>query len=267
MRSLFLGGGGNRLNALASGVCGNDGIEGTIGLHSSEDIVDLSQELGLGLVNTEGVLLLCQRNIDDLNTGDSLGKLLGRLFIDHHVLDRVVLHIVNGETTVLIALGLVAVNAVEAPIGIAIYIVLAGRATLDADLDVGVAFELRKLSQNVVGRRTSIKIGTRGGDDKHLGCIVIRGSEVHGLLALFVYGKTGHCYIDIVLTDRGYNSIEVHILNDDLKAKRIGDVLGLEIVIEDMDFDAVVTSVGKNNVDVAMAGLTVNEKRKESVNF
>lgn len=50
-------------------------------------------------------------------------------------------------------------------------------------------------------------------------------------------------------------------------AKHIADTLGLEIVIEDMDFDAVVTSVGKNNVDVAMAGLTVNEKRKESVNF
>ena len=50
-------------------------------------------------------------------------------------------------------------------------------------------------------------------------------------------------------------------------AKYIADKLGMELVIEDMDFDAVVTSVGKNNVDVAMAGLTVNEKRKESVDF
>lgn len=50
-------------------------------------------------------------------------------------------------------------------------------------------------------------------------------------------------------------------------AKLIADELGLELVIEDMDFDSVVTSVGKNNVDVAMAGLTVNEKRKQSVDF
>lgn len=50
-------------------------------------------------------------------------------------------------------------------------------------------------------------------------------------------------------------------------AKYIADTLGLELVIEDMDFDSVVTSVGKNSVDVAMAGLTVNETRKESVNF
>ena len=50
-------------------------------------------------------------------------------------------------------------------------------------------------------------------------------------------------------------------------AAYIAEELGMELVIQDMEFDAVVTSVGKNNVDVAMAGLTVNETRKESVNF
>ena len=34
-----------------------------------------------------------------------------------------------------------------------------------------------------------------------------------------------------------------------------------------MDFDAVVTSVGKNCVDIAMAGLSVTATRKQSVNF
>lgn len=50
-------------------------------------------------------------------------------------------------------------------------------------------------------------------------------------------------------------------------AKVIADTLGLELVIEDMDFDAVVTSVGKNGVDIAMAGLSVTATRKQSVNF
>lgn len=50
-------------------------------------------------------------------------------------------------------------------------------------------------------------------------------------------------------------------------AAHIATKLGMELVIEDMDFDSVVTSVGKNGVDVAMAGLTVNETRKQSVNF
>ena len=50
-------------------------------------------------------------------------------------------------------------------------------------------------------------------------------------------------------------------------AAYIAEQLEMELVIQDMEFEAVVTSVGKNNVDVAMAGLTVNETRKQSVNF
>ncbi len=49
--------------------------------------------------------------------------------------------------------------------------------------------------------------------------------------------------------------------------KLVADTLGLELVIEDMEFDSVVTSVGKNGIDVAAAGLSVNETRKQSVNF
>ena len=50
-------------------------------------------------------------------------------------------------------------------------------------------------------------------------------------------------------------------------AALLAEELGLELVIEDMDFDAVVTAVGKNAVDIAMAGLSVTATRKESVNF
>ena len=50
-------------------------------------------------------------------------------------------------------------------------------------------------------------------------------------------------------------------------AAYLASKLDLELVIMDMDFDSVVTSVGKNGVDIAMAGLTVNETRKESVDF
>ena len=49
--------------------------------------------------------------------------------------------------------------------------------------------------------------------------------------------------------------------------KLVADELNMELVIEDMEFDAVVMSVGKNGIDVAAAALTVNETRKESVNF
>lgn len=50
-------------------------------------------------------------------------------------------------------------------------------------------------------------------------------------------------------------------------AKLIADELGLELVIQHMDFDAVVTSIGKNGVDIALAGLTINPAREKVVDF
>ncbi len=43
--------------------------------------------------------------------------------------------------------------------------------------------------------------------------------------------------------------------------------LGKELVIQNMDFDAVCLSVGQQKCDIAMAGLTIKEDRKEYVNF
>lgn len=50
-------------------------------------------------------------------------------------------------------------------------------------------------------------------------------------------------------------------------AKLLADELGQELVIQNMDFDAVCLSVGQQKCDIAMAGLTINEERKEYVNF
>jgi ABC-type amino acid transport substrate-binding protein len=43
--------------------------------------------------------------------------------------------------------------------------------------------------------------------------------------------------------------------------------LGMELVIEDMDFDNVVGSVGKQNIDIAMSGITITAERADVVNF
>lgn len=50
-------------------------------------------------------------------------------------------------------------------------------------------------------------------------------------------------------------------------AKLLADYLGKELVISNMDFDAVCLSVGQGKADIAMAGLTIREDRKEYVNF
>lgn len=50
-------------------------------------------------------------------------------------------------------------------------------------------------------------------------------------------------------------------------AKGFADYLGKELVIMNMDFDAVCLSVSQGKCDIAMAGLTVTEDRKEFVDF
>ena len=50
-------------------------------------------------------------------------------------------------------------------------------------------------------------------------------------------------------------------------AALLAEKLNKELVIKDMDFDAVCLSVGQHKCDLAMAGLTVNEDRKEYVAF
>ena len=50
-------------------------------------------------------------------------------------------------------------------------------------------------------------------------------------------------------------------------AKLIADELGLELVIEHMDFDNVVGSVGKQGIDIAMSGITITAERLEVINF
>ncbi len=50
-------------------------------------------------------------------------------------------------------------------------------------------------------------------------------------------------------------------------ASLFAEELGLELVISNMDFDAVCLSVSQGKADIAMAGLTIKEDRKEYVTF
>ncbi len=50
-------------------------------------------------------------------------------------------------------------------------------------------------------------------------------------------------------------------------AKLLADYLNMELVVKDMEFDAVCLTVGQHKCDIAMAGLTISEDRKEHVTF
>ena len=48
--------------------------------------------------------------------------------------------------------------------------------------------------------------------------------------------------------------------------KKIGEKLGVEVVIENMEFASIVSSIG-SKADVAIAGMTITDERKQSVDF
>ena len=50
-------------------------------------------------------------------------------------------------------------------------------------------------------------------------------------------------------------------------AKAVADKLGMKLTIKDMEFDSLLTAVQSGAVDIVFAGLTVNEERKQSVDF
>lgn len=50
-------------------------------------------------------------------------------------------------------------------------------------------------------------------------------------------------------------------------ARAIADLLGMELVIEDMEFDSIITAVSSGKADMGMAGMTVTEDRLKSINF
>lgn len=76
----------------------------------------------------------------------------------------------------------------------------------------------------------------------------------------------------VVATNAGFEPFEYTVGDKyygiDMEiAAALAKHLGKELVISNMDFDAVCLSVGQSKADIAMAGLTIKEDRKEYVNF
>jgi len=66
---------------------------------------------------------------------------------------------------------------------------------------------------------------------------------------------------EMVADDGSYEGIDVEV------AGAIAEKLGLELVVDDMDFDAALLAVQQNKSDIVMAGVTVTEDRQLIMNF
>ena len=66
---------------------------------------------------------------------------------------------------------------------------------------------------------------------------------------------------EVTTDDGGYEGIDVEI------ATAIADKLGLELVVDDMDFSATIAAVQSGKSDMVMAGMTVTPERQENIDF
>ena len=77
--------------------------------------------------------------------------------------------------------------------------------------------------------------------------------------------------IEAILDKTGYRDElkeEGEIVGFDVDMMRaVCDILGKELVIDDMAFDSVITAVVTGKADVGVAGMTVTEDRLKNVNF
>ena len=63
-----------------------------------------------------------------------------------------------------------------------------------------------------------------------------------------------------------YDGDEIVGIDPDI-IKAIGDYMGVEIKLHDMDFNTIIASIQSGKIDGGAAGFTVTEERKKSVNF
>ena len=66
---------------------------------------------------------------------------------------------------------------------------------------------------------------------------------------------------EMTTDDGGFEGIDVEV------AQAIAEKLGLELVVDDMGFDAALTAVQTGQSDIAMAGITVTDERLEIMDF
>ena len=66
---------------------------------------------------------------------------------------------------------------------------------------------------------------------------------------------------EMVADDGSFEGIDVEV------AGKIAEKLGLELVVDDMDFDAALLAAQNGKSDIVMAGVTVNEERQAVMDF
>src|SRR5690625_619820 len=81
-------------------------------------------------------------------------------------------------------------------------------------------------------------------------------------------------YVYTVATDNSYAPFEfINEETDELEGfdvdliKALADEAGIEIEIEQLEFDGIVAGLGSGKFDIGIAGMTITEEREENIDF
>ena len=128
-----------------------------------------------------------------------------------------------------------------------------GNDKLLADINAALAElkengTMQKIIDNYIGdNKGSFKYETPAGTDKSNGTLVMATNAAFEPYEYVEGGKIIGIDADLALA--------------------ISDILGMELEIEDMEFDSIITAVSSGKADIGMAGMTVTEDRLKSINF
>lgn len=94
-----------------------------------------------------------------------------------------------------------------------------------------------------------------GGSEESLGSMFVEDGVLH------MATNAAFPPYEMTTDDGGFEGVDVEI------ATAIAEKLGVELVVDNMEFSSILIAVQGGKSDMAMAGLTVTEERKQNVDF
>ena len=94
-------------------------------------------------------------------------------------------------------------------------------------------------------------------DGDILAAIKERGKLIVGTAS----GYPPYEFVDITSADQAVIGIDMEL------AQAIADELGVELEIQDMSFTSLISSIPSHKIDMAIAGISITEERKETMDF
>ncbi|WP_455719449.1 transporter substrate-binding domain-containing protein [Agathobacter sp.] len=106
-------------------------------------------------------------------------------------------------------------------------------------------------------KKSTTESASTSGDGDLLASIKSKGKLTIGTAS----GYPPYEFVDVTSSDQSVTGIDIEL------AQAIADKLGVELEVQDMNFSSLLTSLSAGKVDMAIAGISPTDERKETYDF